>query len=102
MLKAIVCGAMLSLLFVGCSQKLPEQNLPECKSDEDKIMGCVKRQYYDNGQLLSETYFKNGKKDGVYTLYNNIISQSTLINTHKIGLSLCLLITSYHIITCYL
>ena len=49
MLKAIVCGAMLSLLFVGCSQELPEQNLLECKSKEDKITGCVERRYYENG-----------------------------------------------------
>ena len=64
MLKAIVHGAILSLLFVGCSQKLPE-----CKSDEDKITGCVERGYYDSGQLEWETPYKDGKENGVKKRY---------------------------------
>ena len=69
MLKAIVHGAILSLLFVGCSQKLPEQNLPECKNDEDKITGCVERIYYENGQLKWEAPYKDGKENGVERKY---------------------------------
>ena len=69
MLKAIVHGAILSLLFVGCSQKLPEQNLPECKNDEDKITGCVERIYYENGQLHYEIPYKDDKRDGIMKWY---------------------------------
>ena len=37
---------------------LMAENLPECKSDEDKIKGCVER-LYDNGNLVYEIPYKN-------------------------------------------
>ena len=43
--------------------------LKECKSDEDKISGCVEREYDSNGNLRRETPFKNGDKEGMQKTY---------------------------------
>lgn len=69
MLKHLICSALLLSIcvFAGCSK-----SLPECESDEDKITGCVgKEYYYNNGQLEieSETPFKNGKENGIEKEY---------------------------------
>ncbi|WP_267892572.1 hypothetical protein [Helicobacter trogontum] len=44
MLKAMLHVIVPSLLFMGCTQ-----TLPECKSDEDKQRGCAAREYHKNG-----------------------------------------------------
>ena len=69
MLKHLIYSALLLSIcvFAGCSK-----SLPECESDEDKITGCVgKEYYYNNGQLEieSETPFKNGKENGIEKEY---------------------------------
>ena len=69
MLKHLIYSALLLSIcvFAGCSK-----SLPECESDEDKITGCVgKEYYYNNGQLEieSETPFKNGKENGIKKKY---------------------------------
>ena len=67
MLKHLIYSALLLSIcvFAGCSK-----SLPECESDEDKITGCVgKEYYYNNGQLAGETPFKNGKENGVEKSY---------------------------------
>lgn len=57
-LNLILCS-LLCLVAV-----LMAENLPECKSDEDKIKGCVEKRYYDNGKLEAEISFKDGKLEG--------------------------------------
>lgn len=44
--------------------------LKECKSEADKISGCVERIYHSNGRLWMEKPYKNGKKEGVERLYH--------------------------------
>ena len=48
---------------------LHADTLKECKSEEDKISGCVEKEYDPNGNLMSEAPFKNGKFDGVAKVY---------------------------------
>ena len=36
--------------------------LKECKTEADKISGCVEREYYYNGNLGVEILYKNGKE----------------------------------------
>ena len=43
--------------------------LKECKSEEDKISGCVNRYYYESGNLKSEIPYKNGEKEGIGKWY---------------------------------
>ena len=43
--------------------------LKECKTEADKISGCVEREYYSNGKLWRETPYKNGKVDGIEKWY---------------------------------
>ena len=49
---------------------LHAETLKECKTEEDRISGCVKRDYHSNGNLWIETSYKNGKIEGIQ---NNII-----------------------------
>ncbi|GAB0172977.1 hypothetical protein NHP164001_09930 [Helicobacter trogontum] len=51
MLKAMLHVIVPSLLFMGCTQ-----TLPECKSDEDKQRGCAAREYHKNGLIIA--FFK--------------------------------------------
>ncbi len=48
---------------------LHAETLKECKSEEDKISGCVEKEYDPNGKLWRETPYKNGKFDGVAKVY---------------------------------
>lgn len=41
----------------------------ECQSDRDKIVGCVEKEYYENGKLMSETPYKDNKANGVDKMY---------------------------------
>lgn len=41
----------------------------ECQSDRDKIAGCVEKEYYENGKLMSETPYKDNKANGVDKMY---------------------------------
>ena len=43
--------------------------LKECENEEDKISGCVEREYYSNGKLELETPYKNDKKEGIKRWY---------------------------------
>ena len=43
--------------------------LKECENHADKISGCVERWYYKNGNLWSETPFKNDKIEGIEKWY---------------------------------
>ena len=46
--------AALTLLF-GDEMKV-------CESEQDKISGCVEKEYHDNGNLWIETPYRSGKK----------------------------------------
>ena len=59
----VLCGLALPLA-------LKAEYLPECKSEQDKINGCVQKRYYDNKKLKSELSFKNGKPEGVGRVYH--------------------------------
>ena len=48
---------------------LHAETLKECKSEEDKISGCVKRDYHSNGNLWEEIPYKNGKFEGILKAY---------------------------------
>lgn len=53
---------------------LMAENLPECKSDEDKIKGCVEREYYPDSKLMRpmrEIPYKNGLQEGIRKDYYN-------------------------------
>ncbi|MCI5786346.1 MAG: hypothetical protein MR025_02705 [Helicobacter trogontum] len=65
MLKAMLHVIVPSLLFMGCTQ-----TLPECKSDEDKQRGCAAREYHKNGRLERETPYKDNKRNGVEKGYH--------------------------------
>ena len=43
--------------------------LKECENEEDKISGCVEREYYSNGKLELEMPYKNGKVEGIAKQY---------------------------------
>lgn len=63
MLKKIVNAAMvLSVcLAVGYAN--------QCKSKEEKLNGCIKRFYYESGQLQYEIPYENGEINGVEKKY---------------------------------
>ena len=48
---------------------LHAETLKECKSEEDKISGCVVKEYNSNGKLWRETPYKNGKFEGILKAY---------------------------------
>lgn len=44
-------------------------SLKECKSDNDKQMGCIERKFYENGVLEEELPFKNNEVNGIFKGY---------------------------------
>ncbi|CUU40418.1 MULTISPECIES: toxin-antitoxin system YwqK family antitoxin [Helicobacter] len=66
MLKHLIYSTLLLLIcvFVGCSDSSVD-SLPECVNNEDKIKGCVERDYHHNGQLKIEFPYKNGKENDI-------------------------------------
>ena len=67
--EAIVYLQKICLKESDSNSTLYADTLKECKSDEDKISGCVERYYYKNGNLWIETPYKNGEKDGMVKSY---------------------------------
>ncbi len=41
------------------------ETLKECKTQDDKISGCIEKEYYENGNVKYETPFKNNQLDGI-------------------------------------
>lgn len=62
---------LLKSVFIGflSFSILHAEMLKECKSEEDKISGCVVKEYNSNGKLWRETPYKNGKFEGVAKVY---------------------------------
>ena len=67
--KAINYLKEICLKESDSNSTLHADTLKECKSEEDKISGCVERYYYKNGNLWIETPYKNGEKDGMVKSY---------------------------------
>ena len=61
-MKKILLYAVGCVVLCACMQA---QTLQECKSEQDKISGCVQKEYYENGKLKSEIPYKNGEQHGV-------------------------------------
>ena len=62
---------LLKSVFIGflSFSILHADILKECKTEEDIISGCAERYYYKNGNLASETPYKNGKEEGIEKWY---------------------------------
>ncbi len=43
--------------------------LKECKTEADKISGCVEKEYDSNGKIYWEAPYKNGKAEGIAKWY---------------------------------
>ena len=69
LLKSVLMG-FLSFHSVDTTiHSIDATMLKECKSEEDKISGCVNRYYYESGNLHIETPYKNRKKEGIEKWY---------------------------------
>ena len=63
-------GCVVIVLCVVCYFAFTQtRELQECKSEQDKISGCVQKEYYENGKLKSEIPYKNGEQHGVEKAY---------------------------------
>ena len=55
-------GVLLGILVLHLWQRVEVRitfDLPECKSEEDKITGCVAKEYYESGEVFREVPLKN-------------------------------------------
>lgn len=64
---AISFGLVSIITLQGLQANEPK----ECESDADKVVGCVNRGYFTNGEIRSETPYKNGKPSGIAKLYHD-------------------------------
>ena len=80
---------LLKSVFIGFLSLsiLHADTLKECKTEEDKISGCVKKEYNSNGKLWRETPYKNGKFDGVAKEYyeNGNLKAETPFNNNGVN-----------------
>ena len=62
---------LLKSAFIGflSLSTLYADTLKECGNEEDKISGCVEREYHSNGKLMRETPYKNGEIEGMVKQY---------------------------------
>lgn len=84
MLKKIVNVAMVLSVCLSIGYAKP---LKECKSERDRLNGCVEQRYYDDDRrkLQVETPYKNGKINGVKKVYyeSGQLSRETLFENGK-------------------
>lgn len=85
MLKKIVNVAMVLSVCLSIGYAKP---LKECKSERDRLNGCVEQRYYDDDRrkLQVETPYKNGKINGVKKVYyeSGQLSRETLFENGKL------------------
>ena len=65
-------GCVVIVVCVVCYFAFTQtRELQECKSERDKISGCVEKEYVDayGARLWFETPYKNGKKHGIAKRY---------------------------------
>ncbi|AQQ59412.1 hypothetical protein XJ32_04120 [Helicobacter bilis] len=62
---------LLKNVFIGflSFSILHADTLKECKTEADKISGCVEKEYDSSVNLWRETPYKNGKKEGIEKRY---------------------------------
>ena len=62
---------LLKSVFIGflSFHSVDTPILKECKTEADKISGCVEKKYDLNGKLWRETPYKNGKIEGITKEY---------------------------------
>ena len=65
-MKKILLYAVGCVALCACIQA---QTLQECKSERDKISGCVEKEYDENGNVSYEAPYENGKQHGVAKEY---------------------------------
>ena len=72
-MKRILFVLLLTIFFVGCSEKVQRYHVDETTSPNDKLtylkkdMSLVSGIVFDtlyNGQLIQESNYKDGKKEG--------------------------------------
>ena len=63
-------GCVVIVVCVVCYFAFTQtRELQECKNEQDKISGCVQKEYYENGKPMYETPYKNGERHGVQKVY---------------------------------
>ena len=62
---------LLKSVFIGflSFSILHADTLKECKTEADKISGCVVKEYDENGKLEIEIPYKNDKAEGIAKVY---------------------------------
>ena len=63
-------GIFLAFISSVAFTTLNAGELKECKSEEDKKVGCIEKEYYKNGNIKIETPYKNGVIEGVGKIYS--------------------------------
>ena len=81
---------LLKSVFIGflSFSILHADTLKECKTEADKISGCVEREYHSNGKIYWETPYKNGKIEGIEKWYyenGNLDTETPYKNGKKEG-----------------
>ncbi len=83
-------GCVIIVLCVVCYFVFTQtRELQECKSEQDKISGCVERKYDTFEDVWSETRYKNGE---------NMVLQQDIIKTGIYGLKLGMNMVSYMVL----
>lgn len=68
--KSLVKQSLVLMMLGSASfTTLNAKDLKVCESEEDTKVGCVHKEYYDNGKLKAEIPYKNGKVEGVVKEY---------------------------------
>ena len=77
---------LLKSVFIGflSFSILYADTLKECKTEADKISGCVVKEYDENGNLEIETPYKNNKREGIEKWYHyengNLALEASVLN----------------------
>ncbi|EMZ39729.1 hypothetical protein C826_00928, partial [Helicobacter bilis WiWa] len=79
---------LLKSVFMGflSFSILHADTLKECKTEADKISGCVEREYFSNRNLWIETPYQNGEREGMAKWYheNGSLASETPYKNGKI------------------
>ena len=83
MLKNLVNVAMVLSVYLAVGYAKP---LAECKSNKDRLNGCIEKSYYESGNLKYEFPFENDKANGVAKEYyeSGKLKQETLYKNHRV------------------
>ena len=66
MLKNLVNVAMVLSVCLSIGYAKP---LAECKSNKDRLNGCIEKSYYESGNLEYEIPYENNERNGVWKGY---------------------------------